>query len=84
MDISNIYQNTNDASNNDINNENLITTIMNQTDYDYTTAKNKLVELDNDYIKVIKNYLNINTSKNTNKKSLNQQIYKEFRTFFEP
>lgn len=76
MDISNIYI---DICNNSIN-ESYIQTIINQTDYSYVTAKNKLIEFNNDYLKVIKDYLNIE-EKNTINKSLNQQIYSEMRNF---
>ena len=76
IDISNILI---DSSNNYIN-ETYIQIIMNQTDYSYSIAKNKLIKFNNDYMKVIKEYLNIEEKK-TSEKSLNQQIYNEIRNF---
>ena len=62
--------------------------VINQTNYDRETVIKKLEEFDNDYMKVIKEYFGIgtksNSNTNTNSKSLNQQIYGEFRKFFEP
>ena len=65
--------------------ENTIQMVINQTNYDRETVIKKLEEFDNDYMKVIKDYFGIGTksNSNTNSKSLNQQIYGEFRKFFE-
>ena len=49
MDIS--VNNTVDTSDITIDNINIV---MNQTDYDYATAQTKLIEFNNDYIKVIR------------------------------
>ena len=60
---------------------NEISMIMRQTDYDVITAKEKLVEHQNDVMKVIREYLNggkINIISPA-KLSTNQQIYKEIR-----
>ena len=54
--------------------DNHIDLIISQTNYDYETAKIKLSEFNNDYMKVIKNYLGIEEKKTSNK-SLNQQIF---------
>tara|TARA_Y100000591_G_scaffold269706_2_gene244312 strand:- start:3783 stop:4139 length:357 start_codon:yes stop_codon:yes gene_type:complete len=81
-DASNCDASNCDTSNCDANNIASIQIIMNQTNYDFNTAKKKLLEYENDYIKVIKDYMNITDNKKTSK-SINQQIFKEFRTFFE-
>jgi len=60
-----------------------INIVMNQTDYDYATAQTKLIEFNNDFIKVIKDYLNI-VEKVPVQKSLNQQMFSEMRSFFQP
>ena len=78
MDIS--VNNIVDTS--DINTDN-INIVMNQTDYNYATAQTKLIEFNNDYIKVIKDYLNIE-EKVPVQKSLNQQMFSEMRSFFQP
>jgi hypothetical protein len=55
--------------------------ILRQTNYDKTTAQQKLIECDNDAIHVIRAYLNadkVNTAAAV-KLSTNQQIYKEIR-----
>ena len=88
MNTSNSYidtSNTSNASNSYIDtsnsiNETYIQIITNQTNYSFTEAKNKLKEHNNDYIKVIKEYLNIEEKKPANK-SLNQEIYSEIRNF---
>ena len=78
MDIS--LNNIVDTSDNTIDNINLV---MNQTDYNYATAQTKLIEFNNDYIKVIRNYLQIEEKKPV-EKSLNQQMFSEMRSFFQP
>jgi hypothetical protein len=54
--------------------------ILRQTDYTEIIAREKLLENDEDPIKVIKKYMGINVeSKNVAKKSLNQEIYRQLR-----
>ena len=55
--------------------------IMRQTDYDKTTAEQKLIAHNNDITQVIREYLNPNKINKpcTTKRSVNQQIYKEIR-----
>ena len=55
--------------------------IMRQTDYDKTTAEQKLIAHNNDTTQVIREYLNPNKINKicTTKRSVNQQIYKEIR-----
>lgn len=57
--------------------------VMTQTDYDEETATKKLKEWDNDFIKVIKEYLNpnFNAPKKEKKTTLNQRIIGEIRKF---
>ena len=63
-------------------NQDHINIILNQTNYDRETAIKKLNLYNNDYIKVIKNYLNI--PEKTNKiQSLNQKVYSEIRSFLD-
>ena len=59
--------------------EKIIRIICNQTDYDINTAKEKLLLFNNDYISVIKEFLNIPIEKKESIKSLNQEIYKQLR-----
>ena len=70
-----------DISNNIDDNSKMINIILSQTNYDEETAQDKLILFNNDYLMVIKDYLGI---KNVDrpKKTLNQQIYTEFRNFF--
>jgi hypothetical protein len=58
--------------------EKVIHIICNQTNYDINTAKEKLLLFNNDYILVIKDFLNIPEKKEPIK-SLNQEIYKQLR-----
>jgi hypothetical protein len=58
--------------------EKIIHIICNQTNYDIDTAKEKLLLFNNDYIQVIKDFLNIPEKKEPIK-SLNQEIYKQLR-----
>jgi hypothetical protein len=53
--------------------------IMRQTDYDETTAREKLLQNQNDHIKVIKLYMGITEKKTLPSKSLNQAIYTQLR-----
>ena len=57
--------------------------VMSQTNYDEEIACAKLKEWDNDFIKVIKEYLNpnFNTTKKEKKTTLNQRIIGEIRNF---
>jgi len=64
--------------------ENKIQIIMRQTDYSYEECHKQLKLYNNDINMVIKVYLNngiILTNESTNDVSINQQIYKELRTF---
>ena len=56
----------------------LITIICNQTNYNEELAKEKLILFNNNYIAVIKDFLNIPEKKKTID-SLNQEIYKQIR-----
>jgi hypothetical protein len=56
-----------------------ITIICNQTSYTQEEAKEKLLLFNNDYISVIKDFLNIPIEKKKNIESLNQEIYKQIR-----
>jgi hypothetical protein len=57
-----------------------ISVIMRQTDYNKTTANEKLIEHCYDHIKVIKTYLGITEKKApVGQKSINQEIYKQLR-----
>ena len=57
-----------------------ISVIMRQTDYDNTTANEKLIEHCYDHIKVIKTYLGITEKKApAAQKSVNQEIYNQIR-----
>jgi hypothetical protein len=58
--------------------EKVIHIICNQTNYDVNAAKEKLLLFNNDYILVIKDFLNIPEKKEPIK-SLNQEIYKQLR-----
>ena len=55
--------------------------IMRQTNYDKDTAQQKMLEHNNDVMKVIREYMAPATPKKvcTTKLSVNQQIYKEIR-----
>ena len=54
--------------------------IMRQTNYDASTAREKLTEFNGDSLKVIKSYMGIQDKSESIKKSLNQEIYKQLRT----
>ena len=56
----------------------LITIICNQTNYTREEANEKLILFNNDYILVIKDFLNV-PEKKKNIESLNQEIYKQIR-----
>jgi hypothetical protein len=61
--------------------ENKIQIICRQTDYDYETAKEKLILFDNDISKVVRDYLGVSIKPQTiiPAQSLNQEIYRQFR-----
>jgi hypothetical protein len=53
--------------------------IMRQTDYNFETAKTKLIEYNYDYLMVIKSYIGVTEKKNKPIISVNQEIYKQIR-----
>jgi hypothetical protein len=53
--------------------------IMRQTDYDEKIAREKLMQYNDDPIKVIKAYMGINDKPKKPTKSLNQEIYSQLR-----
>jgi len=54
--------------------------IMSQTNYSEDVAREKLKECNNDFMKVLKDYMGIPEKKvNTQIKSVNQEIYKQIR-----
>jgi hypothetical protein len=53
--------------------------ILRQTDYTEKIAREKLSEFQNDPIKVIKDYMGVPDKKEYQKKSLNQEIYRQLR-----
>ena len=61
--------------------ETKIQIIVGQTDYTEETAREKLIEHNNDEILVIKEYFGININNNSNNKikSINQEIYRQLR-----
>jgi len=64
----------------------LIELIMRQTDYSEETAKLKLVKWNNNYLHVIKEYMNPNFQEKTEdnvKTTKNQMIYGEIRNFMD-
>ena len=64
----------------------LIELIMRQTDYSEETAKLKLVQWNNNYLHVIKEYMNPNFQEKTEdnvKSTKNQMIYGEIRNFMD-
>lgn len=61
-------------------NETYIKQIMSQTNYSEEVARNKLIEFNNDFMRVLKNYMGIPEKKTNNTiKSINQEIYKQIR-----
>jgi len=56
-----------------------IQTILRQTDYTEEQAKEKLIDYNNDPLKVIRAYLGITEKKAPYVKSVNQEIYKQLR-----
>lgn len=58
----------------------LVQMVLRQTNYSETEARDKLKEFNNDVILVIKSYFGIAEKKAPEKvKSVNQEIYKQFR-----
>jgi len=58
----------------------MIKKIMNQTNYTEEIAKKKLEEFNNDFMKVLKDYMGISEKKHNNSvKSINQEIYRQIR-----
>jgi hypothetical protein len=55
--------------------------IVRQTDYDMIIAKEKLIEHDLNTLLVIKDWMGINVKSETIKKSTNQMVFDEFRSF---
>ena len=54
--------------------------IMRQTDYTEEQVIQKLIAFNDDHIKVIKDFMGISDKKDTVKKSLNQEIYRQLRS----
>jgi hypothetical protein len=54
--------------------------VITQTNYNREEAIEKLLMFNNDYIKVIKNYMGISEKKEHKIKSVNQAIFKQMRT----
>jgi hypothetical protein len=61
--------------------DNLCKLIVRQTDYDIVIAKEKLIEHDLNTLLVIKEWMGINIKSENIKKSTNQMVFDEFRTF---
>lgn len=61
--------------------DNLCKLIVRQTDYDMIIAKEKLIEHDLNTLLVIKDWMGINIKSETMKKSTNQMVFDEFRSF---
>ena len=69
-----------DINNNDTELEKKIRNIISQTNYNEENARKKLSEFNNDYIRVIRDYMGIPEKKeNKQIKSINQEIYKQIR-----
>ena len=62
-----------------INFEEHVIKIMTQTNYTKEEATNKLILFNNDYIKVIKDYMNIPIPEEKKVKSVNQEIFRQIR-----
>jgi len=63
-----------------------IEVILRQTDYTFEQAREKLLEHNNDYMAVIRSYLKQGLTSTTliaKPLSMNQQIYKEIRSFMD-
>ena len=66
-------------------NKDYINIVITQTNYNEKEAQEKLIEHDNNYLEVIKNYLNPSKIKkdNSKKKTTNQLMYGEFRNLMD-
>ena len=60
--------------------EEKVKTVMRQTDYTEEISREKLNEHNGDHLKVIRSYLGITEKKAPVIKSINQEIYKQFRS----
>ena len=80
-----IRQKTNLVSIQEIPNEEDINIIITQTNYTREKAIEKLLEWENNYMNVIKEYLNPNFQNKTNEKKItnNQKIFSEIRNFMD-
>lgn len=58
---------------------NNIPKVMSQTNYNEEQAKEKLIMFDNDYLKVIRDYIGIPEKKEQKVKSVNQEIFRQIR-----
>lgn len=76
VQISNL---NNEEVNNDVVNSN-VKIVMSQTNYNEEQSIEKLKQFNNDYLKVIRDYLGIPEKKETKIKSVNQEIFKQIRT----
>ncbi len=75
-----MYQSINNNINDSKINETYIKQIMSQTNYSEEVARNKLIEYNYDFMRVLKNYMGIPEKKEINTvKSINQEIYKQIR-----
>jgi hypothetical protein len=61
----------------------LVEMVMRQTNYSYEEADAKLLECNNNYLKVIRESMGINKKEEPKIKSINQQIYTEIRGFMD-
>ena len=64
-------------SNDDI--EKHVKLVMSQTNYTEEEARNKLKLFNSDYMRVLKEYMGIPDKKDIKVKSVNQEIFKQFR-----
>lgn len=58
---------------------NNIPKVMSQTNYNEEQTKEKLIMFDNDYLKVIRDYMGIPEKKEQKVKSVNQEIFRQIR-----
>ena len=62
------------------NNEELVEIVLRQTTLSRDEVIERLEKNENNYVKVIEEFMGINKNKQKNNLTLNQQIYKEIRT----
>jgi hypothetical protein len=62
------------------NNEELVEIVLRQTTFSRDEVIEKLEKNENNYVKVIEEFMGINKNKQKNNLTLNQQIYKEIRS----